>query len=282
MPKFSFSSGLYQGWPNPSSTLSITYLSSTYSPSGASVLVAIIGKNFRTTSTIKFGTYSPTMIFISSEQIDFYVPNTAISGVYPVQVFNDSIPSNIIEYNIDSPPGYWILNSDIISNSNLGGLSVNGPIEMKNVVDVATSATIISNIVLTDNQSIQWYNSTGFASISSSANSIEIVGDLNVSGPVTAPSFTPTSDYRIKDIIEPLNDCYSVDNLKPVKYFNKKTERIEFGFIAHEMQEIFPELVSGEKDGKELQTLNYMGLISVLTKEIQILKEEVAELKRQR
>ena len=279
MPKLLFSSGFYQGWPNPSATLSITYLSSTYSPSGASVLVAIIGKNFRTTSTIKFGTYSPTMIFISSEQIDFYVPNTATFGTYPVQVFNDFVSSNIIEYNIDSPPGYWILNSDIISNSNLGGLSVNGPIKIKNVVDVATSATIVSNIVLTDGQAIQWNNTTGGnASISSSGNTIEIDGNLTVTGTIT-PS---TSDYRIKDIIEPLNDCYSVDNLKPVKYFNKKSERIEFGFIAHEMQEIFPELVTGEKDGKELQTLNYMGLISVLTKEIQFLKAEVAELKRQR
>ena len=279
MPKLSFSSGLYQGWPNPSATLSISYLSSTYSPSGASVLVAIFGKNFRTTSTIKFGTYTPTMIFISSEQIDFYVPNTATFGTYLVQVFNDSIPSNIIEYNIDSPPGYWILNSNIISNSNLGGLSVNGPIEIKNVVDVATSSTVTSNIVLTDNQAIQWYNTSGGnAFISSSGNTIEIDGNLNVSGTIT-PS---TSDYRIKDIIEPINASYSVDDLKPVKYFNKKSERIEFGFIAHEMQEIFPELVSGEKDGKELQTLNYMGLISVLTKEIQILKAEVADLKRQR
>lgn len=280
MSKFMFSSGLYQGWPNPSATLSITYLTSTYSPSGASVLVAIIGKNFRTTSTIKFGGYSPTMIFISSEQIDFYVPNTAPSGIYPVQVFNDSVPSNIIEYNIDSPPGYWILNSDIISNSNLGGLSVNGPIKIKNVVDVTTSATIVSNILLTDSQAIQWNNTItpGNPTISSSGNTIEIDGNLNVTGTITPP----TSDYRIKDIIEPLNDCYSVDDLKPVKYFNKKTEKIEFGFIAHEMQEIFPELVTGEKDGKELQTLNYIGLISVLTKEIQILKAEVAELKRQR
>jgi hypothetical protein len=279
MPKLSFSSGLYQGWPNPSATLSISYLSSTYSPSGASVLVAIFGKNFRTTSIIKFGTYTPTMIFISSEQIDFYVPNTATFGTYLVQVFNDSIPSNIIEYNIDSPPGYWILNSNIISNSNLGGLSVNGPIEIKNVVDATTSTTIVSNILLTDNQAIKWNNTSGGnPSISSSGNTIEIDGNLTVTGTIT-PS---TSDYRIKDIIEPLNDCYSVDDLKPVKYFNKKSERIEFGFIAHEMQEIFPELVTGEKDGKELQTLNYIGLISVLTKEIQILKAEVDILKRRR
>jgi hypothetical protein len=46
------------------------------------------------------------------------------------------------------------------------------------------------------------------------------------------------------------------------------------------VQEIFPSLVTGEKDGEELQRLNYMGLIGVLTKEIQLLKAEVAELKK--
>jgi hypothetical protein len=50
------------------------------------------------------------------------------------------------------------------------------------------------------------------------------------------------------------------------------------GFIAHEVQEVFPFLVAGEKDGPEIQSLNYNGLIAVLTKEIQDLKKRVKEL----
>jgi hypothetical protein len=46
------------------------------------------------------------------------------------------------------------------------------------------------------------------------------------------------------------------------------------GFIAHEVQEIFPFLVNGEKDGKELQSINYTGFISLLVKEVQDLKKE--------
>ena len=94
-------------------------------------------------------------------------------------------------------------------------------------------------------------------------------------------NFNNVSDYRIKDIIEPLNsDLYSVDNLKPIKYFNKKSKKEEIGFLAHEVQESFPCLVTGKKDGEGLQTLNYIGLIGILTKEIQCLKADVAELKR--
>jgi hypothetical protein len=37
-------------------------------------------------------------------------------------------------------------------------------------------------------------------------------------------------------------------------------------------------LVNGEKDGEATQSLNYMGLIGILTKEIQELKKRVKEL----
>ena len=43
----------------------------------------------------------------------------------------------------------------------------------------------------------------------------------------------------------------------------------EFGLIAHELQEVYPELVKGEKDGVEYQRVNYNGLIGVLVKEVQ-------------
>ena len=51
------------------------------------------------------------------------------------------------------------------------------------------------------------------------------------------------------------------------------------GFIAHELQELFPFLVNGEKDGKDYQSVNYTGLIGLLVKEIQDLKKEVKEIK---
>jgi len=108
----------------------------------------------------------------------------------------------------------------------------------------------------------------------------DITGNLTVIGGTINGSINNLSDYRIKEIIEPLNDNYTVDNLKPIKYLNKLTGKTEIGFIAHEIQEEFPYLVTGQKDGQHNQTLNYTGLIGVLVHEIQQLKTEIIKLKQ--
>jgi hypothetical protein len=38
---------------------------------------------------------------------------------------------------------------------------------------------------------------------------------------------------------------------------------------------VYPFLVTGEKDGENLQSVNYNGVIGILIKEIQVLKERV-------
>ncbi len=101
------------------------------------------------------------------------------------------------------------------------------------------------------------------------------------SGIVTASSFTSTSDYRIKENVIPLDNSFVVDNLIPVTYKNIKTEKQDIGFIAHELQEQFPYLVTGIKDGEQLQTVNYIGLIGLLVKEIQDLKKETKDLNKE-
>jgi hypothetical protein len=300
-----FNTGLCQGWVPPGTNYAvptITYMSGTYSPAGATTLIAIFGTNFKLYSTIKFGTFTPTMIFISSQQIDFYVPTTAPGGgsIYPVQVFNDTYGSNVVNYTLDSAPGFWKLSNiydGVIENTNYGGLFVTGELTINNSEDSSTGTAITGNIVFNNNaigginysQSITWINTSPTCSITGINDTLIISTNLYVNGIITAtgdmnaPNFNQTSDYRIKDIIEPLDsDLYSVDNLKPVKYFNKKSGKEDIGFIAHEVQESFPCLVTGEKDGKDLQTLNYIGLIGILTKEIQRLKADVEELKKAR
>ena len=86
------------------------------------------------------------------------------------------------------------------------------------------------------------------------------------------------SDYRIKENVTPLNNSYVVDELIPVTYTNKITERQDMGLIAHELQEVFPFLVNGEKDGKDYQSVNYTGLIPLLIKEVKELKEKVKSI----
>jgi hypothetical protein len=101
---------------------------------------------------------------------------------------------------------------------------------------------------------------------------------LDVSGNIQAFSYNATSDYRAKDDVVPLNAAYTVDALNPVTYIFKATGKQDVGFIAHEVQEFYPFLVNGEKDGATNQSLNYNGLIGILTKEIKDLKVKVSYL----
>jgi hypothetical protein len=97
---------------------------------------------------------------------------------------------------------------------------------------------------------------------------------------VYANNVALTSDYRIKENVRTLNDIkFQVDYLNPVTFTNKQTKKQDIGLIAHELQEHFPELVIGEKDGPETQSVNYIGLIPILINEIKNLKNEMKTLK---
>lgn len=117
------------GWTNPNNLYYgpiINSLSSYYSPAASTNLVVITGQNFYSWSTVKFGTFFPTVYFINSNILEFYVPTSAAPGSYPVQVFNGSIVSNTEVYTIDNASGYWILNpNNSVSTSASNGISVN-------------------------------------------------------------------------------------------------------------------------------------------------------------
>ena len=72
----------------------------------------------------------------------------------------------------------------------------------------------------------------------------------SVSRNQTSTSFVTTSDYRLKDNLIPLTDAIERISQLPVYKFNFKSEPSVTvdGFVAHEVQDIVPEAVHGEKD----------------------------------
>jgi hypothetical protein len=119
-------------------------------------------------------------------------------------------------------------------------------------------------------------NSTavGYGAQATASNQVQLG---NTSCTAQATSFNATSDYREKDNVMELNETFTVDTLRPVVYDFKPLGKKHIGFIAHEVQEFYPFLVSGVKDGPHSQSMNYNGFIGILTKEIQVLKKKVAE-----
>lgn len=103
------------------------------------------------------------------------------------------------------------------------------------------------------------------------------VGSITSTGTVTV--YGTTSDYRLKENIVPMTGALAkVAQLKPVTYKWKVNGSDGEGFIAHELQAVVPECVSGEKDavdadGKpEYQSIDASFLVATLTAAIQELK----------
>ena len=57
------------------------------------------------------------------------------------------------------------------------------------------------------------------------------------------------------------------------------SEKRSYGVLAHELNEIYPEAVEGEKDEKENQCVDYYKIVPLLVKSIQELKADNDSLK---
>ena len=98
-----------------------------------------------------------------------------------------------------------------------------------------------------------------------------------------------TSDYRLKEnVIEMTGGIDAVKKLKPIKFnFITTPEKTVEGFIAHEVQEVIPQAVVGEKDaeideeGLGYQQLDPAQLVPTLTAALQeaVAKIETLETK---
>jgi hypothetical protein len=98
--------------------------------------------------------------------------------------------------------------------------------------------------------------------------------------------YSTSSDYRLKNVIEPVsNGIERINKLNPVKFEWKETGKKEEGFIAHEVDEIFKDAVGGEKDAvKEdgsinAQTMDYGRITPLLVKAIQEQQTIIEDLK---
>ena len=73
------------------------------------------------------------------------------------------------------------------------------------------------------------------------------IGAIHANGLATV--YATSSDYRLKENVAPLNGSLDkVMQLKPCKWKWKDIDAEAEGFIAHELQEVCPSAVSGDKD----------------------------------
>jgi hypothetical protein len=130
-----------------------------------------------------------------------------------------------------------------------------------------------------DGASALFNRNTSDGAVVQFARSGSVVGSVSVTASATA--YNTSSDYRLKENILPMTGALAtVAQLKPVTYKWKSTGENGQGFIAHELQALVPDCVSGEKDAvdengnPEYQGIDTSFLVATLTAAIQELKAE--------
>jgi len=100
------------------------------------------------------------------------------------------------------------------------------------------------------------------------------VGSIQTNGTIT--TYNTVSDYRLKQNVAPMTGALDkVAKLKPVTYSWKSNGLNGQGFIAHEIQEVVPDCVIGEKDAVDekgnpiYQGMDTSFLVATLTAAIQ-------------
>jgi hypothetical protein len=137
---------------------------------------------------------------------------------------------------------------------------------------------------------------TSFAASSVDNNAVTFYQDTTKRGSIivnaTSTSYNTTSDYRLKENKEDISDAIErVKLLNPVKFnwISEPNKPKVDGFYAHELAEVVPEAVSGEKDAldyenkPEYQSIDQSKIVPLLAAALQqaIDKIEILEQKIQ-
>ena len=92
--------------------------------------------------------------------------------------------------------------------------------------------------------------------------------------------FNVSSDQRLKENIADADDAGSKVDAIQVRKFDWKADgsHQDYGMIAQELQTVAPEAVSGDADSEDMMGVDYSKLVPMLIKEIQSLRNRVAQL----
>lgn len=190
----------------------------------------------------------------------------------------------------------------------VGGLpgANNSNLSIYDVTAGVTRMAFVSQYLLIGKTNYNWVNDNGFVfdtsggeiSITHStaktngaryiwfAYDVNQIGSISQNG-TTAISYNTTSDYRLKENIAPMTGALDiVSQLNPVTYNWKVDGSSGQGFIAHELQNVVPDAVTGEKDAIDAegravyQGIDTSFLVATLTAAIQELKVENDALKQ--
>ena len=188
----------------------------------------------------------------------------------------DNINSALASRYVSGASGYWAWLTNaaermrIDSSGNLlVGTTTSYGLTTLNVGATGTFALVLNSP-----------NTSGTYYLQSFRAATTVVGSITSNGSST--SYNTSSDYRLKENIAPMSGALGVvQQLKPCTYTWKSDGTNGQGFIAHELQEVVPDCVTGEKDAVDeegnpkYQGIDTSFLVATLTAAIQELNAKV-------
>ena len=143
-----------------------------------------------------------------------------------------------------------------------------------------TSPTYKLHVASSNNVSIfeDTSNASGAAFMVFNRPGVFSMGSITRNGSANSVSYNTGSDYRLKEDLKDFNALDLVNNITAYDYKWKDVEQRDYGFIAHELKQTLPNVVTGEKDGEKMQGVDYSKLTPILLKAIQELEARVKEL----
>jgi hypothetical protein len=135
----------------------------------------------------------------------------------------------------------------------------------------------VSSGLSTDGLLLAFYKKNG--SVVTNTGTIETSGN--------STNYNTTSDYRIKEDFREINGFEKLSKIKVYDFKWKDSDARMDGVIAHELQEILPYAVTGQKDAVDedgndkIQGVDYSKIVPVLIKAIQEQQEQIDSLKNQ-
>lgn len=208
-----------------------------------------------TLSSVTSGNYNTAVGYGSSHTITTGTNNTSIGG--------QSSCSSTGTQNISI--GYFAgnnYNSAESSNIAIGNIGV---LNESNVIRIGTSGSGTGQQNACYIAGIDGVSITGSAVLCSSSGQL---GDV-------------VSALRFKEDIQDLSQTDDLLKLRPVsfKYKTEKEKNLHYGFVAEEVEKVFPSLVLYDKE-KQPYSVAYHEMAPLLLMEIQKLRKEIDDLKK--
>lgn len=183
-----------------------------------------------------------------------------------------------------------------ITNSNTGGMWVEARAKAllrhdtytsnssySPILSCKTSVGEISNGIIHPEDRMVWNYTTddNFNTLNNSSSQLmqlNTAGDLTVLKSVSAPSFTATSDKRLKENIRPWVCDKNILDLEVKKFDFINGLKDQVGCLAQDLQEICPELVKEREDG--YLSIQESKIVYLLLLELKNMKKHLNELER--